>query len=548
MKKLTGITVSVFMMAFIAQTVWAASVDVKAVPREVTVYPDSAMVIRKGEARFPAGQSVAVMPHIPAFAEDASVRVSVEGPNGTKFFGIRIRRAFTPEAAEARVKELEGKIQELENRREDLKDRIDARTAEIEILKSLSKDSGARAAAGGSISSFAEGTKGIGSRIAILLAESRKDGREQRDLDGKIQALRNELAQAGSGVREKKAVEADLELPGDGMVRFTVEYMVPAAGWVPVYDLHLGGGKKPKMDLAFAAQVRQSTGEDWKDVKLTLSTARPTEIGVIPDPTNWWLDFAPPPRPSPMLMKSSRGGAMPMASSAPMSMDRMEEQALGAVPMNVAETLRAEFATTYSITSLMTIPTDGDAHRVGIAENAYDATINLVCVPRLAQAAFIEASVVYGGEQQLLPGQANLFREGQFAGSIPLGPVAPGESFKVSLGKDDNMKVERKLITDKSAGSFMGITKSQRRYRWVTTLKNFHEGARSIEIREQMPRSRQNSIVVEPMEMTPDPMAEPSDQPGLKRWKMDIPANGTSKVVFSYQVKFPDGSKVWGLE
>jgi len=50
------------------------------------------------------------------------------------------------------------------------------------------------------------------------------------------------------------------------------------------------------------------------------------------------------------------------------------------------------------------------------------------------------------------------------------------------------------------------------------------------------------------MEMTPDPMAEPSDQPGLKRWKMDIPANGTSKVVFSYQVKFPDGSKVWGLE
>jgi uncharacterized protein (TIGR02231 family) len=529
--------------------VLAGQVEVKAVPREVTVYPDSAMVTRKGEAKFPSGASVAVIPDIPAFAEDASVRVSVEGPAGTKFFGIRIRRAFTPEAAEAKVKELQAKIRELQNRREDLKDRIDARIAEIDILKSLSKDSGARAAAGGSISSFADGTKGIGTRIAVLLSESRKDEREQRDLDAKIQALNQELAQAGTGVREKKAVEADLELPGDGTVRFTVEYTVPGASWAPVYDLHLTAGKKPKMDLSFAGQVRQSTGEDWKDVKLTLSTARPTEIGVVPDPTNWWLDFAPPPQRYQTLRSARMKSAMPAAAPAEMAYGgAMAEEAPVPVQMDQAATLRAEYATTYTVTTLMTIPTDGDAHRVGIAESSHDATISLVCVPRLAQSAFIEVNVVYGGEQQLLPGQANLFREGQFAGSIPLGPIAPGESFKVGLGKDDNMKVERKLITDKSAGGFLGFTKTSRKYRWVTTMKNFHEGARSIEVREQLPRSRQGSIVVEALETTPDPLAEPSDQPGLKRWKLEIPAGGTAKVVFSYQVKFPDGSKVWGLE
>ena len=356
-----------------------------------------------------------------------------------------------------------------------------------------------------------------------------------------------ELSQAGSGVREKKAAEADLELSSEGLVRFTVEYTVPGANWTPVYDLHLTGGKKPKMDLAFAGQVRQSTGEDWKDVKLTLSTARPTEIGVVPDPTNWWLDFAPAPRPQPLYKRAGMArSAMPSAVAAPELMS--QEQDLAPVQMDQAETLRAEYATTYSVTSPMTIPTDGDAHRVGIAESSYDASISLVCVPRLAQSAFIEVNVVYGGDQQLLPGQANLFREGQFAGSIPLGPIAPGESFKVSLGRDDNMKVERKLVTDKAGAGFMGLTKSQRKYRWVTTLKNFHEGSRVVEMREQLPRSRQKDIIVEAVELAPEPAAESADQPGLRKWKLDIPAGGTAKVVFSYQVKFPEVARIFGLE
>ena len=548
MKRSFVITASLLMLAFFSRETRAASIEVRAVPREVTVYPDSAMITRKGEAKFPAGQSVAVIPDIPAFAEDASVRVSVEGPAGTKFFGIRIRRAFTPEAAEAKVKDLQARIRELMNRRDDLLDRIEARNAEIDILKSLSKDSGARAAAGGSISAFAEGTKGIGGRIATLLAETRKDRREMEDLDGKIAALRNELGQAGTGVREKKAAEADLELPSDGTVRFTVEYTVPGANWAPVYDLHLSGGKKPKMDLSFAGQVRQSTGEDWKEVKLTLSTSRPTEIGTVPDPTNWWLDFAPPPQRYSTNKSAKMRSAMPSAAPMAMALDSMQEEAPVPVQMDQAETMRAEFATTYAVTAPMTIPTDGDAHRVGIAESSHEATLTLVCVPRLAQSAFIEVNVVYGGEQQLLSGQANLFREGQFAGSIPLGPIAPGESFKVSLGRDDNMKVERKLVTDKSAGGFMGFTKSQRRYRWVTTLRNFHEGNRVLEVREQLPRSRQKDIIVEPQEMTPAPLAESPDQPGLKKWNLDIPAGGNAKVVFSYQVKYPDNSKVWGLE
>jgi len=548
MNKIQAVKVLLVLLALNPVLASAASVEVKAAPREVTVYPDSAMVVRTGEARFPAGQSVAVIPDIPSQVEDASVRVSVEGPAGTRFFGIRIRRAFTPEAAEDRVRELQGKIRELENRREDLKDRIDARNVEIEILKSISKDSGARAAAGGGIGSFTEGTKGIGARVAVLLGESRKDEREQRELDGKTQALRNELALAGSGAREKKAAEADLELAGEGTVKFTVEYTVPGAGWVPVYDLHLSGGKKPQMNLTFAGQVRQSTGEDWKDVKLTLSTSRPTDIGTIPDPTNWWLDYAQPPRP---ILQKSRS-ARPMAAEAPaamaMGMGGIADQSLAPVSMDQAETLRAEFATTYSVNSPMTVPSDGNTHRVGIAESSHDATLTLVSVPRLSQAAYIEVNVLYGGEQQLLPGEANLFREGQFAGCIPLGAIAPGESFKVSLGRDDNMKVERKLVGDKSAGGFIGITKSQRRYRWVTTFRNFHEGARVLEVREQLPRSRQKDIVVEPVEISPDPVAESADQPGLKKWKLDIPAGGNAKVVFSYQVKFPDGTKVGGLE
>lgn len=59
------------------------------------------------------------------------------------------------------------------------------------------------------------------------------------------------------------------------------------AGWSPTYDLRLT--RSPDvLVVTRGVLVRQDTGEDWRAVALTLSTARPSEQGA---PSALWPDL-----------------------------------------------------------------------------------------------------------------------------------------------------------------------------------------------------------------------------------------------------------------
>ncbi len=64
--------------------------------------------------------------------------------------------------------------------------------------------------------------------------------------------------------------------------RVVVRYLVPGARWTPGYTVRLDPDLK-RVDLALRALVCQATGEDWKDVRLTLSTAEPQRWSELPE-------------------------------------------------------------------------------------------------------------------------------------------------------------------------------------------------------------------------------------------------------------------------
>ena len=70
--------------------------------------------------------------------------------------------------------------------------------------------------------------------------------------------------------------------------RFLLEYMVPNSSWYPIYDLRVQDVNTP-MTAQMKGKVRQNSGEDWKDVKLTLSTGEPKRTGVKPELGTWFL-------------------------------------------------------------------------------------------------------------------------------------------------------------------------------------------------------------------------------------------------------------------
>lgn len=71
---------------------------------------------------------------------------------------------------------------------------------------------------------------------------------------------------------------------------FTITYLVKQSGWFPTYDIRVKDISSP-INLQYKANVFQSSGEDWKDVKLFLSTGNPNENGTKPVVSPWYLKY-----------------------------------------------------------------------------------------------------------------------------------------------------------------------------------------------------------------------------------------------------------------
>ena len=98
-------------------------------------------------------------------------------------------------------------------------------------------------------------------------------------------------------------------------------YAVRNARWMPLYDARLDTGakdRKPALELVRRAEITQSTGEDWSNVALSVSTVRTARGGNAPDLNSLIVQYPQPPRPA----ASVSGGAMdyaakPLLRSAP---------------------------------------------------------------------------------------------------------------------------------------------------------------------------------------------------------------------------------------
>ena len=74
---------------------------------------------------------------------------------------------------------------------------------------------------------------------------------------------------------------------------FTITYITNNAYWNAFYDLKATSVNEP-LKLVYRAKIFQTTGIDWKQVKLALSTSTPTQTGNAPIFKAWFLSYINP--------------------------------------------------------------------------------------------------------------------------------------------------------------------------------------------------------------------------------------------------------------
>ena len=539
----------VLMTTALASPSWAAELDANSTIDTVTVYPDGATVTRVMSLDLASGDSTLVARDFPLSLDPSSLRV--EGEAGARLT-IGTIDARPPKAAPpVNLPELDKRIEALKDQRADLQGAIDSAAARRKFAQHFAETSPAGLGDKGEarpITEWRAAFAAVGEEIATADTAIRDATRKQRELDRQIAQL-----EAERSAKPPNRLEVRIDVASAAATRATlrVTYAVRNARWVPLYDARLDTGardRKPQLELVRRAEVTQSTGEDWSNVTLGVSTVRIGRGGSAPELTTLVAQY--PQVPKPMAL----GTASDLARPAPMT-----RQAQSPAMAKVAEAVEREradeqqavvevgdFQATFRIPGRVSLGAAEGAKSLRIASINVPADLSVRAAPVMDPTAFLEASFRQTDDATLLPGKVAIYRDGVFVGRGRISASAKDETVRLGFGADDKIKIERAVLkrNEGSAGLLVTTSKTDERS-FKTTIRNGHDFPIKVAIEDQLPISENEDIVVEMLPSSTQPTASNiRDRRGVLEWSFDARPGEVKDINFAWRIRWPKDKSI----
>jgi uncharacterized protein (TIGR02231 family) len=506
----------------------------------VTVYPGQARITRRTTVALEAGQQRVEVGGLPLSLQQDSVRVNGRGP--ATVLGVDIGTQRHPRTPDATIRGFEDQVTQLQDSLKELVDNISVEDGRAGLLTTLGHKAGgafAKALAKGEIEPdrIAGLTDSLAGQLSQTLGRKRELAEQGRRLQEDLEAAERTLAAHRSRqLPDRLAVHVDLDVQAADTVEFELSYVVDSAQWESTYDIRLVG---EALTLTWHAEITQSTGENWPECELALSTARPANTAQIPELSPWYLDRRqpiPPPRPM-MAERADYGAPGAVMAGAPMA----QAARFSAPPPPVVE--HGAAATTYRPTRQVAVPSDGTAHRTTVAVIDLSADVDHITAPILGIEAYLRAKAVNTSEHTLRPGKASVFHESEFVGTTNLDVWSPGEDVELNLGIDDRIRVERELVRRTAGKAVLGGTK-RREAEYRVKVGNFGQRKTTVTVLDQIPVSRDDGIVIKDVSCKPEP-AQRTDL-GELAWRLPLEPGRSAEITVGFRVDVARGVEIQG--
>jgi len=326
-----------------------------------------------------------------------------------------------------------------------------------------------------------------------------------------------------------------------------VTYTVRNARWAPLYDARLDTGakdRKPALELVRRAEITQSTGEDWSNVALAVSTVRTARGGSAPELNSLIVQYPQPPRPMGAVSSLSdaklRAMPAPMPSAAPPEQfDKVAEEQQAAAEVG-------GFQVMFKIPGRVSVGASEGAKSLRVSTATIAPDLAVRAVPVTDPTAFLEASFKQGEDAPLLPGRVAIYRDGVFVGRGQMAGAGKDETVRLGFGADDKVKIERSVVkrNEGSAGLIVTTSKTDERS-FKTSVRNGHDFPIKIAIEDQLPVSENEDIVVEMLQATTAPTATNlRDKRGVLEWVFEAKPGEVRDIAFAWRVRWPKDNAV----
>jgi len=542
-----------------AFTLAAADLDAASRVDAVTVYRTGARVTRVARVDVVGGDARVLLGGLPDGLDDDSIRVEGHGTAQVRLYGVTVERVTAERAMAAEARAAEARIEKLQDEDRALDDRARAAAARakfVESLRSSYSEERAKNLAVRPVSpkEWADLVAFVDRELAAAASDAREAATARRDLARRTEVARAELEKlsAKRGATTKRlAVEIAAEKPGS--VTFAVSYAVPSAGWQPIWDARLAP-HDAKVELAFHGSVWQRTGEDWQDVKLTVSTAAPARGLFVPALETRWLDRAAPVgRHALAGSPSAAPRATSEAKRARPSVEVAEEEAPLEPVLVAAQEAQATveeglLAASFTAPRRESVDGAGQARKIALARFPLDADLTRTAAPRIDRAAFLTAKLVNATGFPLLAGTAGVYVGDQFVGRAPLPFTPAGGEVKLAFGADDRVEIDRRVLERKHDTAGLVNKDDVWTYRVRTTVKSRWGEPVKVTLLDLVPVARDGEIHVDVLDGSTKPTREDPERPGVRSWELTLAPKEEKVVELRYEVRVPRGFAVAGLE
>lgn len=256
--------------------------------KEVVVYNQGAELTHTATATLAKGENEVMITGLSRSIMQSSLKVEASG--GAVISSSELSTDYlTDVKSSARIKQLQDSIKLYNKKQKEVQNDIKLNKDMLSVLEkgvnhnvSGGKDAGNTEKVNQNLEYYKTKSKELNGNIMALTDK-------QEEINKTLSRMKSQLQQeSNTKGPETTQLKLAVSAPMAGSITFTIRYYTTQAGWAPHHDVLVTAEDKP-ITITTKAQVRQYTGLDWDNVKISLSTGAPSTSYSIPEMDTWFL-------------------------------------------------------------------------------------------------------------------------------------------------------------------------------------------------------------------------------------------------------------------
>lgn len=478
--------------------------EVKADIQSVTIYNSSAEINYQKSVKLPLGKSTLVFTDLTPDIVDNTINISTSSPE-VEIVTVTEKINYIKPLKEQnqKINAFQDSIEKYDRELGLIECKKEAYAKEKELL--FNGESIGGVSKGVAVAEIEKASTFFGRRYLELSTELYRLNESETALKRIRNQYANQIKEMSSSTNKATSeIRITVMNNTNENVSFNFKFLTSKAGWTPMYDCKYQGASKP-LQFVFRANVFNSSGTDWDNVNIKLSTANPT------------AGFN---RPTVNTQNGNSGNRV----------NGVKYQ-----QVTVSNTISE-----YDIKHKYSVPSDSKPYLVDVNSYVLSADFYYLLIPSIDPFGFLMAKVPAWNKYNLIPGMTNIYNKGSFMGKTFLNTYAENDTLNLYLGKDNNVQAVRKETTQNVGNFIIGNYKTEQSAVNIT-IKNLTGESFSVKILEGLPTFQEYEKVKVSIENVETAILDKNE--GMLTWNFQLTAAQSQSIDYNFEIKFPKDEK-----